>query len=99
MSRKSGIPDLTLVPTGEGAPLAPVENAPPFKFVSDMEDEISAIGDYAATLLLFAQTADSEPLQSALRRLSADLSELQEKLTARYEYLFHERHGDKFPTA
>jgi hypothetical protein len=98
MSRQSGIPDITLVPTGESAPLAG-DDAPPFKFVSDMEDEFSAVGDYAATLLLLAQTADSEPLQSALRRLSSDLSELQEKLTARYDSLFHELHGGKSPTA
>jgi hypothetical protein len=91
MSRKSGTPDLTLVPT--------VEDAPPFKFVSDMQEEISAVGDYAATLLLLAQTADSEPLQSALRRLSSDLSELQEKLTARHESFFYELRGEKFPTA
>jgi hypothetical protein len=107
MSRKSGIPDLTLVATGDNvplpradnAPLAPADNAPLFKFVCDMEDEICAVGDYAATLLLLAQTADSEPLQSALRRLSSDLSELQEKLTARHDALIHELHGEKFPTA
>ena len=99
MSRKSGIPDLTLVVTGNNAPLAPGDNTPAFEFVSDMEDEISAVGDYAATLLLLAQTADSEPLQSALRRLSSDLSELQERLTARHDSLFHELHGDKFSTA
>jgi hypothetical protein len=107
MSRKLGIPDLTLVATGDNvpltpadnAPLAPADNAPPFKFVSDMEDEIYAVGDYAATLLLLAQTADSEPLQSALRRLSSDLSELQERLTARHDSLIGELCGGKFPTA
>ncbi|HSL78920.1 MAG TPA: hypothetical protein VK877_04605 [Pseudolabrys sp.] len=91
MSHKSDIPTLVLVATGE--------KAPPFKFVSDMDDEIGAVGGYAATLLLLAQTADSEPLQSALRRLSGDLYELQEKLTARHDSLFHELHGEQFPTA
>jgi hypothetical protein len=90
MSGKSDVPKLTVIAGQE---------SPRFKFVHDMDSEISAVGGYAATLTLLAQTADNEPLQTALRRLSSDLYELQEKLTERYDSLFHELHREEFPTA